>query len=179
MPKALDIIRNEHRSICVVLDNLLSLVRGIAERGSMINTGVFDAMVNYLETYAERVHHPKEDQYLFEAVRRHDAQAEALIAGLEREHADGERALRDLKNSLTRYEKVGRQGFPAFEKVVEDYVRVYLDHMRKEEEQVFPLAQKLLKPEDWAAIDAAFEKSRDPLAAGRDGGAQMPSQMES
>jgi hypothetical protein len=38
--------------------------------------------------------------------------------------------------------------------------------MRKEEEQLFPLAEKLFTPEDWAAIDRAFEKNRDPVAAG-------------
>jgi hypothetical protein len=36
--------------------------------------------------------------------------------------------------------------------------------MRKEEEQLFPLAEKLLTPEDWSALDRAFEEHRDPIA---------------
>jgi branched-chain amino acid transport system ATP-binding protein len=40
--------------------------------------------------------------------------------------------------------------------------------MRKEEEKVFPLAEKLLETADWEAIDRAFEENRDPLAEERD-----------
>ncbi len=41
--------------------------------------------------------------------------------------------------------------------------------MRKEEEQVFPLAEKLLTPEDWTAINLAFGENADPLASEADG----------
>ena len=35
--------------------------------------------------------------------------------------------------------------------------------MRKEEEHVFPLAEKLFTFADWAAIDHAFGENADPL----------------
>ena len=165
MAKALDIIRNEHRSIAVVLDNLRRLTRD-GGRVPRIDSGVFGAMVNYLENFADRVHHPKEDRFLFAPLRRHGAQPEALIAGLEREHADGEQALHDLKQSYARFEAAGDKGLPAFARAVEDFAQAYYEHMRKEEEQLFPLAEKLFTPEDWAAIDRAFEENRDPLATG-------------
>jgi hypothetical protein len=40
--------------------------------------------------------------------------------------------------------------------------------MRKEEEQLLPLAERYLQPEDWAAIDAAFAGNADPLAGMRE-----------
>jgi hypothetical protein len=102
-------------------------------------------------------------------LRRRGAGAEALIAGLEREHADGGRALDGLKQSYARLEAAGDAGLPAFARAVEDFARAYFDHMRKEEEeQLFPLAEKLFTREDWSAIDRAFEENRDPLAAARD-----------
>ena len=39
-----------------------------------------DAMIYYLDTFAERVHHPKEDQYLFGLLRQRSDEAGALIA---------------------------------------------------------------------------------------------------
>jgi hypothetical protein len=36
--------------------------------------------------------------------------------------------------------------------------------MRKEEEQLLPLAQRHLTPEDWRVIDAAFAANADPIA---------------
>lgn len=164
MPKALDIIRNEHRSIAVVLENLRRLAR--EGRVPRVNAAVFGAMVNYLENFANVVHHPKEDEYLFAPLLRRSDQAEALIAGLEREHAEGDRALASLRQSYTRLEAAGDAGLPDFARAVEDFARAYYEHMRKEEEQLFPLAERLLTREDWAALDRAFDENRDPVATG-------------
>ena len=40
--------------------------------------------------------------------------------------------------------------------------------MRKEEEHVFPLAEKLFTAADWDAIDRAFDENADPLERSRD-----------
>ena len=163
MPKVLNIIRDEHRSIYAVLDGLRYLARHNLTSKTTIDPKIFRAMLNYLETYAERLHHPKEDRYLFAAMRQFGPQAEAAIAGLEHDHAGGERALRDLDHCLARCEAAGEARFAAFANAVEEFVRDYLAHMKKEEDEVFPLALKLLSPADWAAIDAAYDDDHDPF----------------
>jgi hypothetical protein len=50
-----------------------------------------------------------------------------------------------------------------FEKSMEAYIDGYLEHMRTEERVVLPLAEKVLTAADWAELDAAFMKNRDPL----------------
>lgn len=161
MSKALDIIRTEHRSIAAVLENLRRLARG---RGSVasFNSAIFGAMVNYLQDFADHVHHPKEDRYLFAPLRRRGVAAEALIAALEREHVEGWRALRDLRQSYARLAAAGDAGLPDFARAIEDFARTYFEHMRKEEEELFPLALQLFTSEDWDAIDRAFSEHRDP-----------------
>ena len=39
----------------------------------------------------------------------------------------------------------------------------YLAHMRVEETEILPLAEQVLLPDDWAELDAAFARNRDPL----------------
>lgn len=168
MSKVLDIIRNEHRSIRIVLDGLLYLAQNAKSGGSAVDARVFRALLHYLETYAERLHHPKEDQYLFAAMRQYGPKVDSVIADLEQEHAMGERALRDLDHFLARCEETGGKALPAFAKAVENFVHGYLLHMKKEEEAIFPLALDLLSPADWAVIDRAFEENHDPLADTRD-----------
>ena len=168
MPKVLNIIRDEHRSIYAVLDGLRYLARHSLAGKATIDPKVFRAMLNYLETYAERLHHPKEDRYLFAAMRQFGPRAEAVISGLERDHVRGERALRDLDHCLARCEAAGEKRFAAFANAVEEYVRDYLLHMKKEEDEVFPLALKLLAPEDWAVIDRAYGEDHDPFVAGQE-----------
>lgn len=166
--RALTIIRDEHRTIAAILHGMEYLVREIGARRKKVDPRVFHAMLYYLDTFSERMHHPKEDQYLFSALRARGAGAEALITELEKEHAGGEDSLRRLAQSLNRYEEGGEKEFPAFASEVEKFVQRYHEHMRKEEDRLFPLARKLLNSEDWAAIDRAFEDNRDPLAAERD-----------
>lgn len=168
MPKALTIIRDEHRTIRAILHGMEYLVQEIRVRKKKIDPRVFHAMLYYLDTFSERMHHPKEDKHLFRAMRERSAEADALIAELEEEHAGGEESLRRLAQCLIRYEEGGEQEFPVFEREVENFVRNYRDHMRKEEDLLFPLARKMLTPEDWAKIDRAFGENRDPLAADRD-----------
>jgi hemerythrin-like domain-containing protein len=168
MAKTLNIIRDEHRSIAAILHGMEYLVERVRTRKAKIDPRVFSAMIYYLDTFSERMHHPKEDRFLFKAMRSRGAEAAAVVADLEKEHAAGGEALKRLEQSLVRYEEGGDKEFPAFAEAVSKFVAGYRDHMHKEEHIVFPLAERLLSAQDWAAIDRAFEENRDPLAAQRD-----------
>ena len=167
MAIALNIIKDEHRSIAAILHGMKELVFRIRERGTKVDPRVFRAILYYLDTFSERMHHPKEDQYLFAPLRRLGVEPHALIAELERKHAQGENALRRVEQCLIRYEEGGDKEFPEFAREVEGFVEGYWDHMRKEEENVFPLAEKLFTAADWEAIDRAFKANVDPLAGDR------------
>ena len=43
------------------------------------------------------------------------------------------------------------------------YIAAYLDHIRTEEVEILPLAERVLTAADWAELDAAFMHNRDPL----------------
>jgi hemerythrin-like domain-containing protein len=140
----------------------------VRTRKARIDPRVFSAMIYYLDTFSERMHHPKEDRFLFSAMRSRGAEAAAVVADLEKEHAAGGETLRRLEQRLVRYEEGGDREFPAFADAVVRFVREYREHMHKEESIAFPLAQRLLQESDWQAIDRAFAENRDPLAAERD-----------
>jgi hemerythrin-like domain-containing protein len=168
MSTALTTIRDEHRTISAILHGMEYLVREIRAKHRKIDPRVFHAMIYYLDAFSERMHHPKEDEYLFAILRERSSEAGALIAALEGEHAGGADALRRLAQAVIRYEEGGEREFPAFERQVAAFVEGYRNHMRKEEEELFPLALRTLTPLDWVMIDEAFRENRDPLAAARE-----------
>ena len=51
----------------------------------------------------------------------------------------------------------------ATRRTADAYARFYFAHMAKEEQDVLPLAQQTLTPDDWADLDAAFLSNKDPL----------------
>jgi hemerythrin-like domain-containing protein len=123
-------------------------------------------MLYYIREYPERLHHPKEDRYLFAALKRRTHEADALIADLEREHALGEKLLNDLTVALSVFEAGAPGGLPRFADEVTKFADFYWSHMQKEEDQILPVAERALTDEDWREIDAAFAANQDPNFSG-------------
>jgi len=161
--KGIRIIHDEHRSLAAVLHGMLYLVNGIRNRGMKPDFKVLGAMVYYIDAFPERYHHPKEDRYLFTLLRARCPAARAVLDRLEQEHRAGAEKIRILQQALARYEHGGDAEFSNFAAAVEGYAAFHWDHMRCEEKEVIPLAEKYLTPEDWELIDAAFTGHSDPL----------------
>ena len=163
---SLRIIREEHASLAAVLQSLrLLLDQGPGDEPSAF-FDVMRAMLFYIDEFPERQHHVKESQWLFPKVAERAPEAVAAIAQLEREHAGGEAAVRELQHLLLGWELMGDARREVFAEALRAYVRFYLEHMRLEETVVLPAAQQHLKAEDWTAIDAAFAGNANPLAEG-------------
>ncbi len=114
MSKVLNTIRDEHRSIAAILHGMRYFVERIETRKAKVDPRVFRAMLYYLDTFCERMHHPKEDRYLFSALRKRGNEAGVIIDELEKEHARGGESLRQLEQRLLRYEEGGDKEFAAF-----------------------------------------------------------------
>ncbi len=165
MHPSLRIIESEHRSISAVLAGLVHFVdQGLDDR-PMPEARVFRAMLQYLDLFAERMHHPKEEMELFARLRGHTRDADEVLDRLQGDHFEGGEAIRALEQAFMRYEEGGEPFFDAFARQVQDYVTFYREHMRTEETILFPLAESVLAEDDWRAIDAAFAAHQDPLAS--------------
>jgi len=161
--QALRIIHDEHRSLAAVLHGMLYLVHEIRDHGRVPDFQVLGAMIYYIDTVPERLHHPKEDKYLFALLRARCPSARLLLDRLHQEHQAGAEKIRTLAQALARYEHGGNTEFAVFATLVDDFVAFEWEHMRREEKEVLPLAEKHLTADDWAAIDAAFLGHTDPL----------------
>ena len=164
MHKTLHILFDEHRSISAVLHGLLSLVRACKDPKVQPDFQVFHAMIHYIDTFPERMHHPKEDEFLFSRLAQRSLEAVPLIQELRAEHVAGARLIRELESALLAFEVSGRRALPAFAEAVEAYGRFHWDHMGKEEKQLVPLAERHLTDADWSEIDYAFAGNEDPIA---------------
>ena len=168
--QAIRIIRDEHRAIAAILHGMLFLVRKIRDRGATPDFNLFGAMIYYIDAFPERFHHPKEDRYLFHVLRIRHPDSVSLLDRLEEEHRTGAYKIRALEQALARYQHGGASEFPDFAKAVEDYAAFHWNHMRAEEDEVLPLAEKHLSAADWDEVDTAFLGHVDPMhGAGAEG----------
>ena len=162
--KAIIKIQQEHRSISAVLHALKHLARDAQDRNVKPDFSVFRAMLHYIDQFPEQLHHPKEDEYLFPPILARIPKAQTLIDSLRAEHKEGERLIRELERALVLFEDSWPEGAPKFLRTVDAYADFHWKHMRKEEQQVLPLAERCLSERDWQAIDWAFDANNDPIA---------------
>jgi len=161
--QAIHTIQDEHRSLAAVLHGMLYLVHAIRDRGTRPDFNVLGAMIYYIDAFPERFHHPKEDEYLFHFLRIRCPDAIPVLDRLQGEHRAGAEKIRTLEQTLARYQQGGAKEFPSFLAAVESYAEFHWRHMKTEEEEVLPLAQKYLTADDWDAVDAAFLGHTDPM----------------
>lgn len=162
--KSIDIIHGEHRALASVLQALRFVVGEIRAGKLQADFRLLAAMVDYITQVPDKVHHPKEDDYLFPRLRSRSLAAGALIDLLEQQHAEGYRMTVELLQALVHYQSVGPAGFAAFDEVVQRYLDFSWAHLNKEEGELLPMARAALTAEDWSEIDAAFSANFDPYA---------------
>lgn len=164
MNKAIRIIRDEHRSISAVLSGLIDLARVARDPAVQPGFAVLHAMIHYIDEFPERLHHPKEDHFLFARLAERAPEARPLIEALSEEHVRGALLVRELESALLAFEVNGARGFAAFDAAVSAYAAFHWEHMRKEEALLLPLAERHLTEADWRWIEEAFAGNRDPIA---------------
>jgi hemerythrin-like domain-containing protein len=163
MHEAVRIIEDEHRSIAAVLHGLTFLAHDIRDRGATPDHRVLHAMLDYIVAFPEKLHHPKEDRYLFARLRERDPGAVPLIEKLQAEHVRGNELIKRLQNELVAYVQQGPGKAKDFARAVDQYADFHWAHMRCEESELLPRAEKALTEADWQAIAAAFKENDDPL----------------
>lgn len=158
MKSALTIIRDEHRIISAVLHALKDLARAAQDPGARPAFAALRAMVRYIDEFPEKLHHPKEDDLLARLAAR-APETGTLVEKLKAEHVEGARLVRELERALLFFEDGANAG--EFLAAVNAYAQFHWQHMRKEEQELLPLAERVLGPTDWLALDAAFEANPD------------------
>jgi len=119
-------------------------------------------IADYLSSYPDEVHHPKED-LIFSKLQHRDSGAASKLSRLLDEH----RELREITQEFAAV--VGdptEQTASSPEQVLQvtkKLVDYYRHHIEMEERHFFPAAERALTRDDWVEIDSALTDQIDPL----------------
>lgn len=167
MPSAIQIIKDEHRALNSVLSSLRVISRKAVDTGEKPDFPWLWALLQYVDRFAERLHHPKEEVYLFRVLERRTPDIGPKIARLRREHAANAGHSIRMRDALANWERSDPKAGPLFASIASDFARFNWRHMRREEREILPLAQATFTDADWREIDRAFAANDDPLARSR------------
>lgn len=168
MNKAISVIKDEHRSLAAVLHGLRRMVDRAKDCEAVPDFILIKTMLFYIREFPEKLHHPKEDAYLFNKLRQRTNAVDDVLAQLESEHQD-KSLLIQLEQSFASFAADAADGRDAFERAFELFADAEWRHMSLEEKSILPVAKEHMLPGDWAEIAEAFSKNGDPrFSAERD-----------
>lgn len=163
-----DILMQEHRLIEHVLDALETAADQM-ERRQAVRPGFFLDAADFIAGFADGCHHRKEEGVLFGALRDSGMPvAGGPIELMLDEHEQGRRLTRGMRDAARRLE--GSDDDADRRSLITNargYVALLREHIIKEDEMLFPMADELLSAERQDQVRQGFERvERDDMGAG-------------
>ena len=167
---AIEQLRAEHEGILT----MLRILERICERmisGNRADTGHLDQIVEFLQVFADRCHHGKEEDILFPALERAGIPREGGPIGVMlSDHDHGREYIRAMREALEELKKGGdgTGGAEEFARAARGYIELLRGHITKENDVLFVMAEKKLSGEELARLFDSFEiLEREKIGEGK------------
>ena len=143
----IDILIAEHKVILQVVDGLQKLSK-VLRTGLPVDIALLRDAVTFMREYADHCHHGKEEDLLFPAFIEHGVPPQGCpIAALLHEHKAGRELVGRLENAIEDYQKSESGAGEAVTAAIDGIVKLYPNHIWKEDVMVFPMAGNVLPVE--------------------------------
>ena len=129
----------EHRTIERAIE-ILAVEKQRLEAGGELDPVFIDKMVDFIRTYADRCHHGKEEDILFDSLENKSLSEDeaALMRELVEEHKFGREMTKKLVSAKDAVVAGDTSQLQAVLDAVGTLIEFYPEHIRKEDEHFFP-----------------------------------------
>lgn len=157
--RAIEILMQEHRNIERVLDAMQTMADRL-ERGGDVRPGFFLEAAGFFADYADGVHHHKEEDVLFDSIIAGGMPAEhGPIPVMLMEHEQGRALIRSIRDAARRLERGDDSARRELVSRARGYIALLRDHIAKEDEVLFPMADELLSVAAQAEVLEGFGRA--------------------
>lgn len=156
-PDPVEALEAEHRVIQKVVAGMVVLADRL-EAGGDVDPALLDRIVEFLRTFAERCHHGKEEAWLFPMLVRRGVPPQGCpVGGLTMEHEKGRQMVNDFVAAIQTWKSKEAVTPETLVKTLRSLATFYPSHIWKEDYLLFPLAGRLLTPEDKRELAEKFD----------------------
>jgi len=151
-------LRNEHRIILKVLDAAEREIDAIARTGKVREDFVLK-LLDFVRNFADACHHAKEEKRLFVKMSERGMPLNAgPLAVMLHEHEEGRRLVKAAADALPSALLGDKRALQALKDGLAGYVDLLRAHIGKEDNILYPMADKMLTAEDQKTLAEAFER---------------------
>lgn len=162
----IQMLTDEYKYILKVVHGL-SLIDEDLNRSAHIDVGQIHRIVQFMRNFADKCHHAKEEAVLFPAMEEKGVPKTGCPLGaLRAEHEKGRKMVTALQEAADAY-AAGRQNVVEnLRTAISDIRQLYPNHIWKEDEMAFPMAQRLFTKNELRQLKIDFDKAEKEF--GRD-----------
>jgi hemerythrin-like domain-containing protein len=166
--KPTDELKIEHQAIKRML-KVMSGACGRLEKGAAVDAGHLESIVDFIQIFADKCHHGKEEDLLFPAmVEAGFSREQGPIAVMLAEHTQGRASVRRIKDAAAAYRSALPGAGAEIARNARAYVGLLGPHIDKEDMILYPMADQALSSATQKELLRAFERVENEIVgAGR------------
>jgi DUF438 domain-containing protein len=128
---------------------------------------VVSSVLEYVTVYVDRCHNQKEEQHLFPLIEARGVPRKGGPLGIMlEEHDRARKLLAELTPLAQAYSSADKSARSSLRKVFVEYTTLVKEHFWKENDILYPMAMRVLRDEDDAALVKGFTAIEDSLGKG-------------
>ena len=156
--RATEILREEHRVIERVLGCLEKMAKGV-RAGDPLDVGDARDVVVFLQQFADANHHAKEESWLFPALEEAGMPRDGGPTGIMlTEHDVGRDRIAAMVQAIDAMAGEEESAALRFAEAATAYVELLTQHIAKENEILFFMAEQMLSPESGDRVLTGFQE---------------------
>jgi hemerythrin-like domain-containing protein len=167
--KAIQELRMEHDAVRLTLKVLDRICQEIELSGKLGKAQHVDHLLEFFTVFVDKCHHGKEEELLFPALEQIGVNRDnGPIGVMLREHQLGRESVQKMKAAFSQFKTGSVSAAVDFTRNARDYISLLDQHIEKENNVLFPLAEKQLSEAKLAELLKGFEKiEADKIGVGK------------
>ncbi len=162
--KATALLSDEHR----VIERVLGAVEKLTRKPVVDSIEPWKTALDFIRHFADQCHHLKEEKILFVALEEHGIPNEGGPIGMMlTEHEEGRAYVRAMFAALGKIQTGDQSAQAALFENAKSYLRLLREHIQKEDEILFRMADEVISADEQKKLMAAFaEHEAEEMGAG-------------
>ncbi len=157
--KPTDILIKEHDAIMVML-NILEKVCLRLDAGESVEETDLENIVEFFKVFVDKCHHGKEEDILFPTLEEYGIPNEGGPIGVMlSEHLVGRDNVKGMSDSIAAYKDGKESASEEFVRYASDYIALLTEHIKKENNILFKIADMHIPEERQQSLLVDFERA--------------------
>lgn len=159
------VMKDEHQLILRMIA-LVEQNTTLMETGNFGNWRFFLDAVDFIRNYADRFHHAKEEDVLFVALMKNGMpEKQSPIEAMQLEHEQGRAFVRGLEEAAQKALNGEPGQIPIIAANAKGYAQLLREHINKEDNILYPLAERILPQEVRPEMLSAYQRAEQKTPA--------------